>query len=157
MLLTVSDLAVWAQRDVAPDDAWALAVVEAASDVVRAAAQQPTWLKATAPARARQIASHLAARTFKNPDSVQREGNLGPLGGDAVVEELARAMHLTEAEKLELAGLAPAGAAGGGGGFWVQPTTGSEAAEPGDVYLADDSGSDWMIPYLHPDDLPALG
>jgi hypothetical protein len=154
-LLTIPELGVWAQQDVGYDDEWAAAVLDAASDVVRTAASQPTWTRDTAPVRARQIASHLAARSYKNPDSIVGEGALGPVGGDRFVEELAKALHLTAAEIEELGKLAPSTAAGSGG-LWIQPIN-ATPVEDGDVYLADDSGSDWMIPYLAPDDIPALG
>jgi hypothetical protein len=154
-LLTISELAVWAQETIEPDDEWAAAVLEAASDVVRDAANQPTWLRTTAPPRARQIASHLAARSYKNPDSIVGEGNLGPVGGDRFVEELAKALHLTAAEREELGRLGPAGATAGKG-LWVQPFNATPYTA-GDIYLPDDSGSDWQIPYLADGDLPALG
>lgn len=156
-LVTISELSAWARQEVGYDDAWAITVLEAASELVRSAAGQPTWERATAPARAKQICAHVAARTYLNPDSVSSEGNLGPLGGDRIVEELAKALHLTAAERDELGAMAPAGGgAGGRGGLWVQPIN-STPLEGGDVYLADDSGSDWMIPYLAEDDIQALG
>lgn len=158
MLLTIPDLRAWARNsEIADDDPWALIVIEAASDLVRETAQQPTWTRESAPPRARQIASHLAARSYSNPDSIEFEGATGPIGGDRRAEEFAKSLHLTEAERLELEGMWPAGSTGGGGGLWVQPVGGGIAAVDGDTYLADDSGSDWMIPYLAEDDIPALG
>lgn len=155
-LLGIPDLGTWTRQEIGYDDAWAAAVLEAASDLVRSAAQHPEWTAQTVPARARQICAHVAARTYLNPDSVSGEGGIGPIGGDRIVEELAKALHLTAAERDELEGMSPSGANGGGGGLWVQPIN-ATPVEEGDVYLADDSGSDWMIPYLAADDLPALG
>lgn len=160
-LLSIPDLSVWVVglggSAIEVDDEFAQAMVEAASDAVRTAAKQPTWTasgETAAPSRAKQIASHLAARSYLNPTSIQGEGNLGPLGGDRFVEELAKALHLTEAERDELAGMAPSGSSGGG--LWIQPIN-ATFVEDGDIYLPDSSGSDWQIPYLAVDDLPALG
>jgi len=149
-LLTVSEMSVWTRQEIDPADAWALTVVAAASDVVRAAARQPTWTRATAPVRARQIASHLAARTFTNPGSVSSEG-LGPIS-ERRVEELSRALHLTEAEQSELERLAPTGARGA---LWIQPV-GSNALVSQPVFLAASAASDWLIEYAHPDDAYAF-
>lgn len=156
LLVSVGELRVWAREpEIADDDAFANEILYAASEAVRAAARQPTWDIATAPPRARQICAHLAARSFLNPDSIQREGNLGPVGGDSRVEEMSVALQLTERETAELEGMRPTGS--NGRGLWVQPVMSGVNGTVRDVYLPDDSGSDWMIPYLHPDDLPALG
>lgn len=155
LLVSVGELRVWARDpDIAEDDAFANEILYAASEAVRAAARQPTWDINSAPPRARQICAHLAARSYLNPDSVNREGSLGPIGGDSRVEEMAIALHLTEREMLELEGMRPTGSSGKG--LWVQPIS-MPGSELRDVYLRDDSGSDWAIPYLHPNDLPALG
>jgi hypothetical protein len=157
MLLSVAELNVWltGRAVVLDGDAFAEEILFAASEKVRSTAGQPTWTAATAPPRARQICAHLAARSYLNPDSISAEGGIGPLGGDRTVEELAKALHLTQAETDELQALAPRSAVGGS--LWIQPVNGGVPVDDGDVYLADDSGSDWMIPYLAEHDLPALG
>lgn len=152
-LLTIPELAAWAREPVGYDDPWAQLVIESASELVCTTARQPTWTRETAPARAKQIAGHLAARSFKNPDSIEFEGAVGPLGGDRRSEAVAVALHLTDAERAELERLSPGVA---GGGLWVQPMT-SGTATAGDVYLRDSSGSDWMIAYLAEGDMQALG
>lgn len=153
-LLSLAELGIIARQEIAPDDGFAGFIIAAASEAVRAAAQQPTWTAETAPLRARQICGHLAARSYLNPDSVQYQGAIGPIGGDRIVEDLARALHLTDVERAELAAMSPS--AGQGGGLWIQPV-GSTAQQRGDIYLPDDTGSDWWIPYLADDDFEALG
>lgn len=158
MLLTVVDLVVWCKPlgvTVDPADEFALEIVLAASDKVRSAASQPTWDIATAPTRARQIASHLAARSFTNFESIATDGALGPLGGDRRVEELARALHLTAAEEAELEALGPIGGPGGRGDLWIQPIDGGSALEADTLYFATDPPSDWMLPLLSASDLAA--
>lgn len=160
LLVSLSELAIWPGIGMIPEDArdFASYVLEAASEKVRLAAAQPGWTADSVPRRAKQIAWHLAARTYLNPDSVLAEGGVGPLGGDRTVEDMARALHLTSAEAEELALLAPEGStAAGGGGLWIQPIDGGTQVSDGTIYLTDSSGSDWMIPYLSEDDLPALG
>lgn len=147
MLLTVDELGTWAGVEVDPSDPWAIAVMTAASNKVRSIAEQPTWTRTTAPARAREIACHLAARSFLNRTAVSREG-VGPIS-ESRVEELSRTMHLTEAEEKELVRLAPdpAAAGGTGGALWIQPlhvstpladdtiiVSGMRYADPGDSY-----------------------
>lgn len=147
-LLTVADLKIWpgVEADLEADDPWALFCISAASTKVNDVAGHPEWTKLSAPPRARQIALHLTARSFLNPDSVIQEGNTGPLGGDRIADDFAHAFELTPSEEAELAGLVP-GAALAGKGLWIQPLTPGVEMELPDVFLLDDSGSDWAIPY----------
>lgn len=153
-LLTLDDLAVWTRTEIADDDDWAPTVVEAASEVVRMAAGQPGWTMLSAPPRARQIAAHLAARSYLNPESVVREG-IGPLS-EARAETLAQALHLTKTEQAELASMSPLALPGGlpgqsagrGGVLWVQPLHTSTPLE-GDIVIGN-------IAYGHPDDAYAF-
>lgn len=146
-LLTLAEFSVWLTEDPENEDLANL-MIEAASEAVMSAARQPTWTASgltAAPVRARHIAAHLAVRSYKNLDSVQAEGTVGPIGGDRIVEELAKALHLTDAERAELEAMAPVSA--GAGSLWILPTASGTASTDGDVYLADNSGSDWHIPY----------
>lgn len=143
-LLTRADLAIWIQGDI-EDEAFADVVISAASELVCVTAQQPTWTIANAPIRARQIAAALAARSYKNPDSALVEGSVGALSGDRLVEDLARFLHLTNAEIDELVAMQPT-PTGAGGGLWVQPVGGATPVDSSDIYLFDNSGSDWGIP-----------
>lgn len=154
-LVSIPELGVWCRQEIGYDDEFAVAILEAASEVVRSAARHAEWTAKTVPARAKQICAHLAARSYLNPDSVVGEGSIGPLGGDRYVEALATALHLTAAEREELETMASAGSARGS--LWIQPVGSNTLESPEDVYLPDHSGSDWMIPYLAPDDVRALG
>lgn len=148
-LITIQELADWSRREIEPDDAFAIKVVAAASLVVSEAAQHPEWTRTgetAAPPRAKLICAMLAKRTFLNPDAVVREGSIGPVGGDTVVEDFARTLELTAAELATLQGFIGTGDGAVFGGLWVQPTTRGELEMAG-VFIPDSGGSDWMIPY----------
>lgn len=149
-LITIQDLNGWIPgREIEPDDTLATNVISAASLVVSETARHPEWTRTgatAAPARAKLICVLLAKRTYLNPNAVVREGSIGPIGGDAYVEDLVRTMELTEAEIATLQGFIGDGTGSTVGGLWVQPTTRGEL-ETGDVFIPDSGGSDWMIPY----------
>lgn len=148
-LITIQELAIWARREIEPDDTFATTVISAASLVVAETAQHPEWTRTgltAAPPRAKLICATLAKRTYLNPDAVVREGSVGPIGGDTVVEDFARTLELTEAEIATLQGFVGEGTGAVYSGLWVQPTTRGEL-EMGDVFIPDSGGSDWMIPY----------
>ena len=82
--------------------------IQGASVIVADAAGHPDWIgvapdgtamtAVVAPRRAVMIAEQLAKRSYKNPDAIVSEGNVGPIGGDRTVEEFARTFELTEVE-----------------------------------------------------------
>lgn len=144
-LLTMAELRTWTRREIADDDAFALAVIDAASLKVRQAASQPDWTIDTVVPAARLIAIQLAKRTYLNPDAVIAEGGIGPIGGDRYIEDFARTLELTDLEREDLEGMSPA-AATAGNGLWVQPMTRGDLESTETVYYFDDSGSDWAIP-----------
>jgi hypothetical protein len=150
-LITVAELAVWCLPTVIDQsDPFAALIVDAASVVVRDTAQQPTWTAegpTAAPARAKQITASLAKRSYQNPDS-EISSAIGPLSSSTVAE-MARFLHLTQAEIDALSDLRPAGSEGAAATLWVQPTNASPRSET--VFLGDVSGSDWMVPFLDED------
>jgi hypothetical protein len=153
-LTTIEELRTWpGLADVGFEDALAVRMIEAASDAVRLAAGQPAWTRASAPPRARQIAWHLAARSYANPGSVVREG-IGPLN-EARSEDLATALHLTTAERAELASMSPLANPGDlpggrqGGVLWVQPLMKSTLVSDGDIVISN-------VAYAHADDAYAF-
>lgn len=152
-IISIADLSIVAREAIAADDPFALWIIDAASEAVRSTAGQPTWDSLTAPTRARNITAHLAARSYLNFDSVTRE-NIGPIGS-STAEELAKALHLTNAEREELIGLAGGTQPAGGGGMWVQPLSDPvQTTTLGDtVYLSDSSGS--LLAYYDPNDVGA--
>lgn len=156
-LVTVDDLAQWlllSGVELTPADTpKAQLVIDAASIVVQDAAAQPTWDLETTPARAKLITVQLAKRTYLNPDATSRTG-VGPLS-ESTIEDFARTLELTPTERADLAAMAP-GVSASSGSLWTQPIEVRPSARPLDVYVADSSGSDWMIPYLHPDDAYAM-
>jgi hypothetical protein len=149
-LITMDQFATWARQDVATlsADPFAVLVLQTATEIVCDTANQPNWElqspPVVVPRQARRICMFLAGRAYLNPDGTISE-SVGPLS-ERVPESMAIAaanMQLLPAEEAALAAMAPDGTTG----LWIQPTTRSDASEDDAVYLPDDSGSDWYIPY----------
>lgn len=152
-LISLTELATWARQDpaVVSADPFATLVLQTATEIVCDTAEQPNWElqtpPMTVPRKAKRICMFLAGRTYLNPDGTVAE-NVGPLG-ERRPEAMAMAaanMQLLPAEEEDLLTLVPDGPAG----LWIQPTTRSNDAEDLTVYLPDNSGSDWYIPYGDP-------
>ncbi len=152
-LLTMSELRVWVRRPSLPDtDEFGLAVIAASSLVVseECGFPVPEWTPTTAPAIARQVAIQLAKRTFLNPDAVVAEGGIGPIGGDRFIDDFARTLELTAAEKAQLARI-DGNVSASEQGLWVQRIDPADADYDSIVYVYDSSGSNWAIPMLDVD------
>lgn len=123
-LLTIAELSIWAQRDIDADDPFANSVIDAASMLVRLYGSA-NWTIESAPPRAKLIATLMARDYFKNPDRITSEG-VGPLS-ERRIDDVARGMVVTDAEKAELAALAAGSPivqpAGGGAELWSITTT----------------------------------
>jgi hypothetical protein len=152
-LITIEKFAVWARQDVGvvAADPFAELVLQTATEIVCDTAEQPTWETQVppiaVPRKASRICMFLAGRTYLNPDGTVSE-NVGPIG-ERRPEAMAMAaanMQLLPAEEEDLLTLVPDGPAG----LWVQPTTRWDEVEDDVVYLPDNSGSDWWIPYGDP-------
>lgn len=152
-LISMEQFATWARQDVGTvaADPFAALVLQTATEIVCDTAEQPNWeLQSPAvvvPRKATRICMFLAGRTYLNPDGTVAEA-VGPLN-ERRPESMAIAaanMQLLPAEEDALLTLVPDGPAG----LWVQPTTRADAAEDDTVYLPDNSGSDWYIPYGDP-------
>lgn len=147
-LLTAAEVATWAQLDVADFGAFETMVIDQAQQLVAQEAKHAEWYDTTpiadVPFRARLIALNLARRTIVNPNQVLQEGSIGPIGGDRVRDAAALAMELSDAERAELHGLRGDGTMTSG--LWVLPTDQSDRILS-DIYVFDESGSDWGIPF----------
>lgn len=152
-LISIEQFATWARQDVATvaADPFAILVLQTATEIVCDEAEQPNWEiqspPVVVPRKAKRICMFLAGRTYLNPDGTVSE-TVGPLN-ERRPEAMAMAaanMQLLPGEIADLETLVPDGPSG----LWVQPTTRSDAAEDDVVYLPDDSGSDWWIPYGDP-------
>jgi hypothetical protein len=155
-MITTAELATWCQLEeaaVAADD-YALMVIEYASELCRSAAGRPDWdTPATTPVPAKLICLVVARRTYLNPD---QEIAQAVAGGPSVrmLDAAGMGMALTDDERAELERLgaidnpnpSPAG------DLWVLPLTRGTVEKS--LYLADNSGSDWLIPFLDPDKDP---
>jgi hypothetical protein len=150
-IITVADLAVWAQEEIDDEDVYAQAIVEAASLVVRTRAKQPTWgdIGVVVPAMAIFITKMLANRAWTNGVVGVQSDSIGPLS-QRLVEDFARGMELTPQEMADLDDLAPAGTSTGKG-FWIQPLT-RGPMEAVTAFRYDSSGSDWAIPMIDSED-----
>lgn len=136
-LLTLGDLGIWVRETISGTDEFAITVVNAASLVVVEAAGHPEWTLGTAPPRARLIAQLLAKRTYLNPDAVVRS-SVGPLG-ESIVEDFARTLELTPAERLELEELGGTAPTTSGEMFFLN-LGGTPTTESTEIYLADSEG-----------------
>lgn len=153
-LVTVAELAIWTQTEIAPDDFAANAILAAASLIVRDVARQPLWTQVDAPPMAKLITVQLAKRTYLNPNAVVSEGSIGPIGGDRFLEDFVRTLELTAVEIAQLEAMRPTGETGVAkttSGLWSQPTTRGPVEKP--VYLSTTPPlSDWNIPVAHSDE-----
>lgn len=149
-LISIATFATWARQPipVVAADQFATLVLQTATEIVCDTADQPNWElqspPVTVPRKAQRVCMFLAGRTYLNPDGTIST-SVGPLN-ERVPEQMALAaanMQLLPSEIELLQTLGP----DGGTGLWVQPTTRYDPAEDTTVYLADDSGSDWWIPY----------
>lgn len=145
-LITVADLALWANEEIESDDPYAIAIVEGASLVVRTRAKQPTWgdVGVVVPDIAILICKMLANRAWTNGVVGVVADSIGPLS-QRLVEDFARGMELTPREAADLDALWPAGTSTGRS-FWIQPLDSGPLEAVG--YRYDNSGSDWAIPMI---------
>lgn len=145
-IITPQEVATWARRDVSTFGAFETMVIDETRLLVAGVAEHPEWVTddVEVPHRARVIALNVAKRTITNPDQVVQEGSIGPIGGDRVREEAALALQLSDAERDELLGLR--GEPGEINGLWTLSTNADRSFQTV-TYVADDSGSDWMIPF----------
>lgn len=145
-LVSTAELETWAQRPPGSltNDPFAIAVLGGVSILVRDAGSAD-WTSATMPARAKLIAIIAAKNYFLNPTGLKSE-TTGPLS-ETRIDDVVHNMELSDTQKAELAELAGEVVAGASGGLWVQPTTSGRMSRPDDVFVTDQSGSDWMIPW----------
>lgn len=154
-LVTLAELGVICKKEIAPDDAFALMMVDLASDLVRDEARHFEWVGSggdgvttvDVPFKAKMICLLVAKRAYQNPKMVKSEGGVGPLGGDTFADDFAAGLTLTDAETAELQKMRGDGGSGDPNGMWILTnTTGLPETNTG--YVFDDSGSDWAIPYI---------
>ena len=169
-LLTTRELALWTQRD--PDeveaDPFAAEVIDKVSQMATFLAAKPEWTLSAgpdqAPFDARMVVLQVAKRCYGNPNQVVREGNVGPIGGDQVLDAAALLLALTESERATLTKYNADGDpdARDDSLFVIQTTRGDEIkASTATLYVSDDQqiGLDmspdprpWMIPMFSPGD-----
>lgn len=148
-LLTLDTLRIIARETIPDGDEWALYCIDSASTMVADEAGHPDWIgydalgnaipPVAAPRRAVMIAEQLAMRSFKNPDAVVSEGNVGPLGGDRTVEEFARTFTFTQMELdyLERVNTATGITGGTTGGLYTLTIDNAAAVLTQTIYLPD--------------------
>ncbi|HEX5511616.1 MAG TPA: hypothetical protein VFX41_07850 [Actinomycetales bacterium] len=162
-LLTKAELAKWARKDPAEVEAdpFAELVVFGVSALIRDAGDS-NWTPENIPERAKLIACLKAKHFYNNPDVLTQEST-GPIQesrGTAIAGRDLGAVHnmtLSEEEEsilARLAGKEDPHEQRSGGGLWIQPTLADiPSRTPTDIYVTDQSGSDWMIPFAAGDDL----
>lgn len=96
----VSDLAAWVGQTIASDDARALALLTAASNLIRdevPSSVYETWTGADIPERVREITVAVAARVWLNPNSNVRQWTKGPFA-ESYFDQAIEGLFLTETE-----------------------------------------------------------
>jgi hypothetical protein len=169
-LITPQELATWTHTDLAEvtADPFATEVMKKVSDLARFIGGHPEWTyngvnpDNEVPFDVLMIVLKVCKRTYENPTQVVQEGNVGPIGGDRVLDAAALLTDLTEAER---ATLAKYNANGDPDALkvelWVQPTTrgGPDLLTPAILYVGDDQQiglaesddpREWMIPMFNP-------
>jgi hypothetical protein len=152
-IITPAEFATWCQATVEAinADAYALMVMDLVSAQIVAEAGRPDWDgPLTTPVRVKLMALVVGRRAYLNPD---QEVAQAVAGGPSVrmIDAAAAGVYLTDEEKTELARLAAIddpNPSPFSPDLWVLPTGGGELEKP--LFLADNSGSDWLIPYLDP-------
>lgn len=150
-LLTNSEMALWCATTeaVIASDPYAQEVREKVSQLIRLKAGHPEWDDASAPVDVRMVAIVVCKRTYLNPDQ-EVSSNVGPLGS-RVLDIAALATELTDAELATITGYDTA--TEDATGFWTLSLGGVGPLLEPTVYLPDDSGSDWWIPFGDPNDV----
>jgi hypothetical protein len=171
-LITLRELALWTQNDVdvVTADPFAIEVIDKVSQMARFLGGQPTWTyggpaETDAPFDVRMVVLKICKRTYENPGQVVQEGNVGPIGGDRVLDVAAMLLDLTDAERATFTKYNDEGDPDDAGAeLWVQPTTrgGPDLTEPVVLYWADDQQINmtpdqsaypsWDIPMFSPGD-----
>lgn len=150
-MLTAATLALLADESPLERPAYGDYCIQAASVLVSNAAGHPDWIGVSAtgadmapvaaPRRGVMIAEQLAKRSYMNPNAIVREGNIGPIGGDATIEDFARTFEPTPVEQAWLdEAKRTSGIVGGstGGGLWtLEIENRPYAADWATVYLPD--------------------
>ncbi len=169
-LLTKNELAIWTGNDVGEvaADPFARETIEKVSEMVCFLGGHPDWtLEAgddQAPVDVRMVVLQVCKRTYENPRQVVQEGNIGPLGGDRVLDVAAMLMELTDYERDTITKYNEDGDITGAANVFTITTTtaGSTTLQQtsplyvGDnlqVGLADsDDPREWKIPLFNPGD-----
>lgn len=132
-LTSVSDLATMLHLSIAEDDAYAALIIRGASNAVRDAARQPSWVRkeesgdtlatgeVLAPDTAQDITLWVAVRAYTNPRNLSRRTS-GPIS--ETFREGVYGLELTDSEFARIEALRPAG----NSGLWIQPIAGGKGA-----------------------------
>lgn len=148
-LITKRELANWARRDpdVVEDDLFADEVIEAFSSLVRQYGNDD-WTAETLPVRAKWILKVNAAYVYTNPDQFVSESIAGG-PSERRAEHAVRGLALSDEEIQVLADLAgkpdPESTSGR---LFILPLGRGAPLQSEVTFAPDDSGSDWMIPWL---------
>lgn len=171
-LLTLTTLATWtgSDEDTVLDDEFAADVIAKVSELVCFLGGHPNWSLETgddlAPVDVRMVVLQVCKRTYENPRQVIQEGNIGPIGGDRVLDAAALLMDLTEYERSVVTKYNPEGdptPTDAGQVFLIPTTRGIETIAPqtSPMYIGDDGQiglvasadpREWKVPFFNPGD-----
>lgn len=107
-LLTHRELALWTSNDVdeVTADPFAEEVIDKVSQMAQFLGGHPDWEidpgEDQAPFDVRMVVLQVCKRCYENPEQVVQAGNLGPIGGDRILDVAALLLDLTETERTTL-------------------------------------------------------
>lgn len=169
-LIKAGELATWTGNDIAAvaADPFAKEVMDKVSQLARFKAGQPAWTLEAGddqiPFDARMVVLQVCKRTYENPRQVVQEGNIGPLGGDRVLDVAAMLMELSEYENAVLVKYNPDGdptPTGSGNVFTLSMADDTEVESGSALYMGDNlqinlstsaDPREWKIPMFNPGD-----
>jgi hypothetical protein len=181
-LLTLRTLAVWTQKDPTEvqRDPLASEVIQTVSDMARFLGGHdgtkldssgdaiPMWTLEPGvnkvPYDVQMVVLQVCKRTYGNPEQIVQEGNIGPIGGDRVLDAAALLLDLTDAERSTLTKYNQDGDPDGEGGelFTITTSRGTATiAKSAVLYVGDDQQvgllnsvdpREWKIPLFNPND-----
>lgn len=145
-LVTTDELALWTKSDpgeVAADP-FAVEVIDKVSQLICHLGGHPEWTtepgEDQAPFDVRMVALTVAKRCYENTKQVLQEGNVGPIGGDRVLDVAAMLMELTDSERAKVTKYNPEGDPdneSASGLFTVSTSYQGPANPRGEVYMSD--------------------
>ena len=145
-LVTTNELALWTKSDPGEvaTDPFADEVISKVSELICFLGGHPDWTLSPGedlvPFDVRMVALTVAKRCYENTGQVIQEGNVGPIGGDRVLDVAALLFSLTDSERAVVTKYNPSGDPDQvpQGLFTVSTAYDGPSGGTGEVYMSDD-------------------